>query len=54
MLSAGGKLDFVSRIAGHANVQTTLNHYVRPEEFDLRDTINLLSEHHENEFLGIM
>ena len=46
MLSAGGKLDFVSRIAGHANVQTTLNHYVRPEDFDLRDTINLLSAPH--------
>lgn len=54
MLSAGGKLDFVSRIAGHANVQTTLNHYVRPENFDLRDTINLLSEPNENGFLGSM
>ena len=54
MLSAGGKLDFVSRIAGHANVQTTLNHYVRAENFDLRDTINLLSEPHENGFLGSM
>ena len=38
MLTAGGKLDFVSRIAGHANVQTTLNHYVRPENFDLPGT----------------
>ena len=54
MLSAGGKLDFVSRIAGHANVQTTLNHYVRAENFDLRDTINLLTEPHENGFLGSM
>jgi integrase len=54
MLSAGGKLDFVSRIAGHANVQTTLNHYVRAENFDLSDTINLLSEPNENGFLGSM
>jgi integrase len=43
MLANGGKLDFVMKIAGHANPQTTLNHYVRSENFDLRDTVNLLS-----------
>ena len=54
MLTAGGKLDFVSRIAGHANVQTTLNHYVRPENFDLQDTMNLLSAPPENAYVGRM
>ena len=54
MLTAGGKLDFVSRIAGHANVQTTLNHYVRPENFDLQDTMNLLSTPPENAYVGRM
>jgi len=39
----GGKLDFVMKIAGHSNPQTTLNHYVRSENFDLQDTVNLLS-----------
>lgn len=48
MLSAGGKLDFVMRIAGHSNPQTTLNHYVRAENFDLRDTVKLLSHPPEN------
>ena len=43
MLANGGKLDFVMKIAGHANPQTTLNHYVRSENFDLQDTVNLLS-----------
>ena len=43
MLANGGKLDFVMKIAGHSNPQTTLNHYVRSENFDLRDTVNLLS-----------
>jgi len=43
MLANGGKLDFVMKIAGHANPQTTLNYYVRSENFDLRDTVNLLS-----------
>ena len=52
MLSAGGKLDFVMRISGHANAQTTLNHYVRPENFDLRDTVGLLSSPPENGFVG--
>ncbi len=48
MLSAGGKLDFVMRIAGHSNPQTTLNHYVRAENFDLRDTVKLLSHPPKN------
>lgn len=52
MLSAGGKLDFVMRIAGHSNPQTTLNHYVRAENFDLRDTVSLLSNPPENGFIG--
>ena len=43
MLANGGKLDFVMKIAGHSNPQTTLNHYVRSENFDLQDTVNLLS-----------
>ena len=43
MLANGGKIDFVMKIAGHSNPQTTLNHYVRSENFDLRDTVNLLS-----------
>ena len=43
MLANGGKLDFVMKIAGHVNPQTTLNHYVRSENFDLQDTVNLLS-----------
>ena len=43
MLANGGKLDFVMKIAGHSNPQTTLNHYVRSENFDLHDTVNLLS-----------
>jgi hypothetical protein len=33
----------VMKIAGHSNPQTTLNHYVRSENFDLQDTVNLLS-----------
>ena len=53
MLSAGGKLDFVMRIAGHSNPQTTLNHYVRAENFDLRDTVNLLSSPPKNVFVGL-
>ena len=53
MLSAGGKLDFVMRIAGHSNPQTTLNHYVRAENFDLRDTVNLLSSPQKNVFVGL-
>ena len=43
MLANGGKMDFVMKIAGHSNPQTTLNHYVRSENFDLQDTVNLLS-----------
>ena len=43
MLANGGKLDFVMKIAGHSNPQTTLDHYVRSENFDLQDTVNLLS-----------
>ena len=43
MLANGGKMDFVMKIAGHSNPQTTLNHYVRSENFDLHDTVNLLS-----------
>ena len=43
MLAAGGKPDFVSRLAGHRNLQTTLDYYVRPENYDLRDTVGLLS-----------
>ena len=43
MLVAGGKLDFVMRIAGHSEPKVTLNHYVRPENYDLRDTVGLLS-----------
>jgi integrase len=43
MLANGRKLDFVMKIVGHSNPQTTLNHYVRSENFDLRDTVNLLS-----------
>ena len=31
------------KIAGHSNPQTTLNHYVRAENFDLRETMNLVS-----------
>ena len=38
----------------HANVQTTLNHYVRPENFDLQDTMNLLSTPPENAYVGRM
>jgi integrase len=52
MLSAGGKLDYVMTIAGHSNPQTTLNHYVRAENFDLRSTVNLLSSPPENGFIG--
>ena len=44
MLSNGGKLEFVMKIAGHSNPQTTLNHYVRAENFDLRETMNLVSD----------
>ena len=54
MLTAGGKLYFVSRIAGRADVQTTLNHYVRPENFDLQDTMNVLSVPPENAYVGRM
>jgi len=43
MLASGGKLDFVMRIAGHSNPKVTLDHYVRPENYDLRDTVGLLS-----------
>lgn len=43
MLGAGGQLHFVQRIAGHSNPQTTLNHYARVENFDLRETVGLLS-----------
>ncbi len=44
ILSNGGKLEFVMKIAGHSNPQTTLNHYVRAENFDLRETMNLVSD----------
>ena len=42
MLAAGGKADFVMRLAGHRSMQTTMKHYVRPENFDLRQTVGLL------------
>ena len=48
MLAAGGKADFVMRLAGHRSMQTTMKHYVRPENFDLRQTVGLLSNMPEN------
>ena len=48
MLAAGGKADFVMRLAGHRSMQTTMKHYVRPENFDLRETVGLLSNMPEN------
>ena len=43
ILANEGKLEFVMKITGHSNPETTLNHYVRSKNFDLRDTVNLLS-----------
>ena len=37
-----GKTKAAARVIP-ANPQTTLNHYVRSENFDLQDTVNLLS-----------
>lgn len=42
-LAAGGRLEVLSRILGHANLSTTINHYYRPDVDVLRDDYNRIT-----------
>lgn len=42
-LAAGGRVETLSRILGHANISTTMNRYVRPDISSLRDEMDSLN-----------